>query len=322
MSTTLKRLADLALTIGAVVGVGCLLVVVAGPLLGVSAQFVRSGSMEPDFGTGALVFAREASVSDLTEGDVVSIQTEGSRITHRIVEIHRDGDMATLTLQGDANRNPDTRTHTVSSADRVFLDVPWLGYPLGWLRAPLGMIILAGLAVVLLVRLLRGVWRERERKPARVGNPTAIVVAGVLSAGVIAALVVSRPTWGAWNDDVVVSGAVFTAAASPAAPGAPGGGACTGGGFDPLIIRWTSVGASYDYVIDIYRDGGQVGTINVGAATQQQLSASQNGITVNGDYTARVYAFLRGSPAWRSSSYLSVDFNRNVLWIFPYLTCG
>ena len=169
MSTTLKRLADLALTIGAVVGVGCLLVVVAGPLLGVSAQFVRSGSMEPDFGTGALVFAREASVSDLTEGDVVSIQTEGSRITHRIVEIHRDGDMATLTLQGDANRNPDTRTHTVSSADRVFLDVPWLGYPLGWLRAPLGMIILAGLAVVLLVRLLRGVWRERERE-ARSGR--------------------------------------------------------------------------------------------------------------------------------------------------------
>ena len=243
MSTTLKRLADLTLTIGAVVGVGCLLVAVAGPLLGVSAQFVRSGSMEPEFGTGALVFAREASVSDLSKGDVVSIQTESSGVTHRIVEIHRDGDMATLTLQGDANRNPDTRTYTVSSADRVFLDVPWLGYPLGWLREPLGAILLAGLAVVLLVRIGRRAWREREPKPARVGNPTGIIVVGVLSAGVIAALVVVRPTWGAWNDDVVVSGASFTAAASPPTPGTPGGGACTGGAFDPLIIRWTNVGA-------------------------------------------------------------------------------
>jgi len=323
MSTTSKRLADLALTIGAVLGVGCLLVAVAGPLLGVSAQFVRSGSMEPEFGTGALVFAREASVSDLTEGDVVSIPTESSRITHRIVKIHHDGDMATLTLKGDANRNPDPRTHTVSSADRVFFDVPWLGYPLGWLREPLGAIILAGLVVVLLVRILRGAWRERERKPDRVGNPTAVIVAGVLSVGVIAALVVARPTWGAWTDDVVVSGAPSTVAASPVAPGAPSGSACTSGAFTPVTIRWTSVGAGYDYVIDIYRSGvtPPVGTIDVGAATQQQLSATQNGVTVNGQYTARVYAYLRGSPTWRSSSYLSVDFRRSSIFTIPYLTC-
>ena len=49
-------------------------------------------------------------MSDLSMGDVVSIQTDSSGVTHRIVEIHRDGDLATLTLQGDANRSPDTRT--------------------------------------------------------------------------------------------------------------------------------------------------------------------------------------------------------------------
>jgi hypothetical protein len=166
------------------------------------------------------------------------------------------------------------------------------------------------------------VWRERQRKPELVGSPTGIIVAGVLSAGVIAALVVARPTWGAWTDDVAVSGATFTAAA---APPAPGGGTCSGIG--SVTIRWNNVGAGYEYVVDIYRTttGQLVGTTDVAsttAATQQViLAANQLGVTTNGSYAARVYSRPVGAPNWRSSSFLSVGFNRATFFV-DFLYCN
>ena len=69
---------------------------------GVGAAVVLSGSMEPTFSKGDLVFVRQADTAQL--GDVVVYEGENSLIMHRVVAQYGDS----LVTQGDANNTPDS----------------------------------------------------------------------------------------------------------------------------------------------------------------------------------------------------------------------
>lgn len=149
-----SRAREIALNVGAVAGLVCVLVAVASFLFGIKPLVFRSGSMSPDIPTGALALSKVTPAADLEVGDVVSVPNEqGTRITHRIHEIvSSDGTTSVLILKGDANKDADISPYTVTEADRVFFSVPGLGYAVSWLSSPaaifLGGALVGGVLVL------------------------------------------------------------------------------------------------------------------------------------------------------------------------------
>ena len=145
---------ELALNLGAIAGLICVLAAAASFLFGIKPLVFRSGSMSPDIPTGALALAKTTPAADLGVGDVVSVENQqGTRITHRVHEIvSSDGATSVLILKGDANKDADISPYTVTEADRVFFSVPGLGYAVSWLSSPaaifLGGALVGGVMVL------------------------------------------------------------------------------------------------------------------------------------------------------------------------------
>ncbi|MCK0516023.1 signal peptidase I [Williamsia sp. DF01-3] len=150
-----RILREIALTAGAALGLLCIIAAAAAMFLGITPLIVRSGSMEPTIPTGALAIAKDVSATDISAGDVISVNNaQRIRITHRVVSVDSTaGDAVALTLQGDANNVPDALPYVVDSADRVLFHVNGLGYVAAWLDTPAAKVI-GGLFVVGLLWLV------------------------------------------------------------------------------------------------------------------------------------------------------------------------
>ncbi|HEY1105973.1 MAG TPA: S26 family signal peptidase, partial [Agromyces sp.] len=94
------------LTLAAVAGALCLVLVVAAGVFQVGIVLFRTGSMGPTIPAGSAALVREVPASSLAVGDVVTVDRPGRLpVTHRIVAID-DGsgpELRRLTLRGDAN---------------------------------------------------------------------------------------------------------------------------------------------------------------------------------------------------------------------------
>ena len=145
---------ELALTIGAVAGLICVLAAAASMLFGIKPLVFRSGSMSPEITTGSLALARTVPATDLSVGDIVSVVNgQGTRITHRVYELDQQaGNSVTVTLKGDANAKPDVEPYFITEADRIFFSVGGLGYAIAWLSSPLaiflGGALVGGLVII------------------------------------------------------------------------------------------------------------------------------------------------------------------------------
>ncbi|HVM03404.1 MAG TPA: signal peptidase I, partial [Acidimicrobiales bacterium] len=121
---------------------------------------VRSGSMEPTIPTGSMVLVQRVPAADVAVGDVVAVQRpDGTRVTHRVVDLDRHGGAAELILKGDANEDRDPEPVTVREADRLVSQVPAVGRAAAWLAtAPGGFALGCVVTAVAMVAL-------RHRRP-------------------------------------------------------------------------------------------------------------------------------------------------------------
>ncbi|NKZ93373.1 signal peptidase I, partial [Rhodococcus hoagii] len=152
----MRRVIRIALWVGAVVGSLCIVAAVAALAFGIKPLIFRSGSMEPEIGTGALALSRTVAASDLHPGDIACVEDQtGQRITHRVVAVDAVvGDTATLRLKGDANADEDVQRYHVETAAKVLFHVEKLGYAVVWLSSPPAVFaggILVGLLVAVAV---------------------------------------------------------------------------------------------------------------------------------------------------------------------------
>jgi len=139
---------DRLLTVAAVAGSVCLLLVALAWAGGITMVMFRTGSMSPAIPTGSLAIVREVPSADLAVGDVVTVDRPGRLpVTHRVVDVEATTPV-TLTLQGDANPAPDAETYQVETVRRVLWSVPELGRVVAQLQQPyvLGMtaVVVAG----------------------------------------------------------------------------------------------------------------------------------------------------------------------------------
>ncbi|MGG7508409.1 signal peptidase I [Plantibacter sp. YIM 135249] len=160
------------LTAAAVVGALSILLFLASLLFGVRVYAFASGSMEPTIPRGSLGLTLERSVDLVEPGDVVTVvRADQLPVTHRIVDIERGdaGAPATLTLQGDANPDPDATLYSATAVQVLVGSVPGLGYVVG---AALGQPWLIGTLTILLAAGVTWYWWPGSGR-RRAGAPPA-----------------------------------------------------------------------------------------------------------------------------------------------------
>ncbi|MGC4851514.1 signal peptidase I [Micromonospora sp. DT15] len=127
---TLARVGDLVLTVLAVGGTACVVLVPLAFFFDISLILFKTGSMSPTIPAGSLAVVREIPASEVHVGDVVTVdRTPLPPITHRVVDIaNGGGPTRLLTLRGDANQSNDAAPYAVSHVRLVQWSVPRLGY--------------------------------------------------------------------------------------------------------------------------------------------------------------------------------------------------
>lgn len=134
---------------------------------------VLSGSMEPVYHVGSVVYVKKADPSLLKVGDDVTFRMNGKTIvTHRIVEIlPQEGDPAACSFrtQGIANRSPDGNLlRSENIIGKTVFSIPYLGAVSDALRQPPGLTIaLIAAAVLLFLPELFPEGRRQARRKRR-----------------------------------------------------------------------------------------------------------------------------------------------------------
>lgn len=304
-----RRPADLALTVAAVLGVVCAVVVLAGPLLGVRMLVFRSGSMAPTITAGSLALAVSEPVGQARVGDVVAVlEADGSRVTHRVVK--RDGDV--LTLRGDASSADDPQTYSPATVDRVVAHVPAVGYGVAWATSPIGLLLFAGGILLLAASATRRrTPTHRAEKPraarsrtrTRAGVTACLVLTTVVGLGVLGPGQV-RPGWAAaWKDPVAITGAAYTAVTVPK-PTITGC-AVTGVTQKTATITFTAQSTPYAfaYTATLVETGQSVVIGGSGGTRQVAFNAGLLSTVLNQTYNIRITASLPSpNGSWESVS--------------------
>ena len=143
-----ERVAHLVLSLVLVAATGLALAVAVVPRVTGSVPLtVLTGSMRPHLQPGDLVVVRPTDPANLAVGDVVTFQPRSgdpTLITHRITAIASvDGQVASLTTQGDANGAPDAPIVPAQVMGRVWYHVPLVGRVMN-LAHPMWVAVVAG----------------------------------------------------------------------------------------------------------------------------------------------------------------------------------
>ncbi len=112
---------------------------------GIGVSVVQTGSMEPTFKKGDMLFINKSD--DLNEGDVVVYKTGNILVVHRIVSI--DGDE--IITKGDANNIADSPITKADVKGKVTGKISNVGTIIDALRSPIGIICVMSISVVLLI---------------------------------------------------------------------------------------------------------------------------------------------------------------------------
>lgn len=121
---------------------GLLILLVAGMLLmrllGVQAYRVLSGSMEPAYPTGSILYVKKLGQEALRAGDVITFRlTEGVTATHRIIEVLGSGDEVRYRTKGDANDVADGGAVPRENVlGRPVFMIPYIGYATAYIQQP------------------------------------------------------------------------------------------------------------------------------------------------------------------------------------------
>ena len=123
-------------------------------LVGLTPYVVLSGSMEPTYPTGSLIYVRDVEPTEVEVGDPITfvLNEELTVATHRVVEVNEtDGWFRT---KGDANDAPDGSPVLFENliGEPVFC-IPKLGYLTNFLTNPPGMYLGWSAVVILLILL-------------------------------------------------------------------------------------------------------------------------------------------------------------------------
>ena len=142
-------------------------------LVGLRPLTVLSGSMEPTYHVGSLIYVKSVDYQTLKAGDVITFMLdEDTLATHRIVEVVPDEeDPATLRYRtkGDANESEDgSLVHYKNVVGTPVFTIPKLGYVANYIQNPPGTYVaLSAGAVLLLLMFIPDLFAPEEPKKSQ-----------------------------------------------------------------------------------------------------------------------------------------------------------
>ena len=124
-------------------------------IFGLAPYTVLSGSMEPEYHVGSLIYVKKTSAGELNINDPITFKTKsGIVVTHRIIDIIVDENNPTSVsyrTKGDANDTPDgDPVHISNVIGKPVFHIPLLGYAAYYIKTPVGIAISVGVIVLLL----------------------------------------------------------------------------------------------------------------------------------------------------------------------------
>lgn len=122
---------------------------------GIQPMIVLSGSMEPTYHVGSLLYVKD-NTDDIKVGDAITFYVdEDTLVTHRVIGVDEENE--TYTTQGDANAIADGSAVSKSNVVGVpIFNIPKLGYLADKLSATSGKIIYITIIVVVTILMFMG----------------------------------------------------------------------------------------------------------------------------------------------------------------------
>lgn len=156
--------------VGLVIALAVLLVGIR--VLGYQIFTVLSGSMEPKYKTGSVIYVEEVDYRTLQVGDPITYMiSKTTTVTHEIVAIEQDpADPMVLWFRtkGLANDSEDMNpVHYRNVIGKVVFSIPYLGYVADFVQKPPGLYVALGATAVLLVILF---WPSKKKEKVDWGD--------------------------------------------------------------------------------------------------------------------------------------------------------
>ena len=160
MNKTLKTIWNAVTWVIVAAAVLLAVLLVGARLVGLRTFTVLSGSMEPTYHTGSLIYVKKVDAANLSEGTVITFMLDEDTVaTHRIVGVVPDEDepgVVRYRTKGDANEVEDgSLVHYKNVIGTPVFSIPKLGYVANFIQHPPGTYVTISVgAMVLLLMFL------------------------------------------------------------------------------------------------------------------------------------------------------------------------
>lgn len=156
MNKSLKKIWNVLSSILVALVVLLALLLVGARVAGLQVFTVLSGSMEPTYHTGSLIYVKKVDPYTITEGQPITFMLDENTVaTHRVVGIVPDEEDPTVIrfrTKGDANEAEDgSLVHYKNVIGTPIFSIPYLGYVADYIQHPPGMYIAISAGAVLLL---------------------------------------------------------------------------------------------------------------------------------------------------------------------------
>jgi signal peptidase len=156
MPSAVKKIWNIITSVGVALVVVLAILLVGVRLVGIKPYTVLSGSMEPTYHVGSMIYVKSFPAEAFEVGDPVTFYLSGTTVaTHRIIEVlpdPNDPSARYFRTQGDANDTPDgDPIHSSKVIGKPLFTVPYLGFFSDYLQRQPGRSIALGACTALLV---------------------------------------------------------------------------------------------------------------------------------------------------------------------------
>ena len=153
---TVKKIWDGVTTVLVGIVVVLAVLLVGARLVGFQVFTVLSGSMEPTYHTGSLIYVKDVDYTEIEAGQVITFMLDEDTVaTHRVVEVVPDENDATVLryrTKGDANDAEDgSLVHYKNVIGSPVFTIPYLGYLANYIQNPPGLYIAISVGAILLM---------------------------------------------------------------------------------------------------------------------------------------------------------------------------
>ena len=146
------------------------LLLVGARIFGLQVFTVLSGSMEPTYHTGSLIYVKKVDPYAIEPGQVITFMLDENTVaTHRVVGVvpdEEDSSVIRFRTKGDANESVDgSLVHYKNVIGTPVFTIPYLGYVASFIQNPPGMYYAIAFGAVLLAMVfLPGMLDDKKDK--------------------------------------------------------------------------------------------------------------------------------------------------------------